>query len=408
MTSPRLSVVIASYRWPEALELSLASALAQTERAIEILVIEDGDDTASREVVAAADDERVRWLALDPPCGGQSGPNQLGIQNARAPIVAYLGHDDIWHRDHVATLLEVLGRGVDIAHATTVMLSEWEESEHVGLAGTEPWTLQTFVPPSSIAHAREGPRIVAWTPPAHDGRPIDYRFLADCHAAGATVGHTGQPTVVKFPAAWRRDSYVTRDVKPQRDLMRALDTDERTIERRLADVLASGVPGVWPAPPPYPPGVIADHTRRAKGLPALNRPTSRWSIDSVPPGPNWHEPEADLHGSFAWTHGDSRAWVRVDSPSSPRLGVRVAMSHVLSCEQLSGLVVDLDGDGVEMVRTDDRDDASVVFEGALDRPAAGGAVEVGIYAPGLRPAEVEVGSSDQRLLGVAVRDIEVY
>lgn len=408
MTAPRLSVVIASYCWPEALQLSLASALAQTERAIEVLVVEDGADTASRDVVARASDERVRWLALDPPCGGQSGPNALGIERARAPFVAYLGHDDIWHPTHVATLLAALGRGVDLAHATTLMLSHWEQPEQAGVAGSEPWNRTTFVPPSSIAHVRESPRIGQWTPPALDGWPIDYRFLADCYEAGATIGHTGVPTVVKFPAAWRRDSYVTRDVEPQEHLMRALSDDEGAIERRLADVLAAGTRGVWPAPPLYPPGVIADHTRRAKGLPALNHPTSRWTIDAVPPGPNWHGLEHDACGPFSWTYGDKRAWVRVDSPQSERLGVRLALSHVLSPDQVEALVVDVDGERVELSRVGSRDGAPVVLEGLLNRPAAGASVEVGVEAPGVTPAELVPGSKDQRSLGVAVREIEVY
>ena len=39
---PRVTVVIASYRWPEALRLSLQTALDQTVREIEVIVVEDG------------------------------------------------------------------------------------------------------------------------------------------------------------------------------------------------------------------------------------------------------------------------------------------------------------------------------------------------------------------------------
>lgn len=405
MSAPRLSVIIASYRWPEALELSLASALSQSEADIEVLVVEDGEDAASRDVVERAGDSRVRWMALDPPCGGQSGPNALGIERAHAPLVAYLGHDDIWHPEHASSLLEVLDSGVDMAHATTLMLSDWTEPEQTGIAGASAWTIDTFVPPSSLGHVRSGPRIAQWTPPAHDGRPIDYRFLADCQSLGARVGSTGRATVVKFPAAWRKDSYVTRDVTPQRDAVAALAQDLEAVSERVAQSLAAGVQGEWPAPPLYPPGVIADYTRRSKGLPALNHPTHRWTIDTVPPGANWHGHESDSLGAFSWTHGDKRAWVRVDRPQAAELTVRITLAHVVAEWQLDKLVLDVDGTEVELQRS--ASDPGLVLIGRLANTGASTAVEIGLTCPGVRPAETDPSSHDTRLLGVAVREIEV-
>ncbi|MEI2701747.1 MAG: glycosyltransferase [Baekduia sp.] len=404
---PRLSVLIASYRWPEALELSLASALAQTERRIEVLVIEDGEDTQSRDVVAAAADDRVRWLLNDPPSGGQSGPNALGIEQARAPFVAYLGHDDIWHPRHAGALLDVLDRGVDIAHAATLLLDDWDAPHQRAVSGIEAWTPETFVPPSSIGHVRSGRPIARWTPPAADGRPVDYRFLADCGAAGARIASTGSVTVAKFPAAWRRDSYVTRDVAPQRALVAALATDPGVLERRASACLADGVPSTVPAPPEFPPGVIADHTRRMKGLPALNHPTSRWAIDTVPAGPGWHGLERDAAGAFSWTCGGERAWVRVDHPGAADLRVRVVVAHVLAESQLEDLEIDVGGSIVTLAAVaPSRPGEAAVLEGPV-QSAAGRAVEVGIRSPGVRPASIDPGSPDERLLGIAIREIVV-
>ena len=210
LARPRVSVVIASYRWPEALRLSLAGALAQTVDQIEVLVIEDGADEASRRLVRELGDPRVHWLRRLPGSGSQAGPNALGRRCAAAPVVAYLGQDDVWDERHLESLLAGFSPGIDVVHAVTLYLEEPSAlpahasvpaaplpielgGGSLRLAGLSPWGPECFVPPSSLAHRRDSRAIGDWPDPSTTGWPVDYAFLLACHARTPALPARGPP-----------------------------------------------------------------------------------------------------------------------------------------------------------------------------------------------------------------------
>lgn len=404
--APRVSVIIASYRWPEALRTSVDSALAQTIEDIEVLVIEDGADRASRGVVREACDGRVRWACLAEGTGSQSGPNQLGRRRAQAPIVAYLGHDDVWHPEHLERLLSVLDPAADVAHAVTVLIGV-DEDRRLLLAGSRAWEPTTFVPPSSLAHWRDSPRIAPWTAPEQSGVPVDHAFLVLAHARGARFVTSGAATVFKHPASWRVDSYRTRDATPQQRVHERLRTEPRLGDQLVQAALAGGATGVLAAPPAAAPGVIADYNRRLKGLPARFGPSvTRWTPNPSLVFPGWHWMEEDQVGHFAWTGAQERALVRLDAPGEGALGVRIHLRQVLSPEQLTELKVDLDGSPVELTWSGDPA-GEIVLTGWLGRAARQATVEVGVRSPMHLASTRYPESTDERLLGVAVAEIEL-
>ena len=401
-----MSVIIASFQWPEALRTSLAGALAQTVEELEVLVIEDGTDRASRAVVRDAGDDRVRWMCLGHGTGSQSGPNTHGRRRARAPIVAYLGHDDVWHPDHLACLLAVLDRSTDAAHAVTLYLGA-DDDKRVLVAGSTPWEPSAFVPPSSVVHWRDSPRIGAWIAPDRTGMPVDYAFLMASHASGARFAASGAPTVFKYPAAWRLDSYRTRDATPQQRLYERLRAEPSLGQGLVSEAIAAGVPAVLAAPPPAPPGVIHDYSRRLKGLPARFAPrVTRWTPSPVLVFPGWHPPERDAVGSFAWTGPEERAVVRLDAPEHGEVGVRLVVRHALTETQLQRLVVDIDGAIVALTRTAGPNGATVLT-GWLGRRARDSTVEVGLTTAVALATTRFPQSTDYRVLGVAVSEIEL-
>lgn len=91
---------MATYNRSNVLPYSIASALNQTCSNIEILVIGDGCTDDSEKVVNDMADDRVRWIGLPENCGHQSGPNNVGLSEARGKYIAYLGHDDLWLPHH--------------------------------------------------------------------------------------------------------------------------------------------------------------------------------------------------------------------------------------------------------------------------------------------------------------------
>ena len=53
----------------------------------------------------------MKWINLARRGGSQSFPNNVGIAMARGEYIAYLGHDDVWTKDHLASLNATLTEG---------------------------------------------------------------------------------------------------------------------------------------------------------------------------------------------------------------------------------------------------------------------------------------------------------
>jgi glycosyltransferase involved in cell wall biosynthesis len=113
---PRVSVVIPTRNRVELLRTTLASVLSQTEPAVEVIVVDDesSDQTAPFLAAAAAADGRVR--AVPGRARGAGGARGTGLELARAPWVAFIDDDDLWHPDALALLLAA-ARGDELAVA---------------------------------------------------------------------------------------------------------------------------------------------------------------------------------------------------------------------------------------------------------------------------------------------------
>lgn len=104
---PLVSVVIPAYRCADTLPLSIDSALAQ-EVPLEVLVIDDCPDAPVDQVMAQYEgDCRVIYLR-NPRNLGAAETRNRGIQQAKAPYVAFLDADDLWRPGKLKKQLEAL------------------------------------------------------------------------------------------------------------------------------------------------------------------------------------------------------------------------------------------------------------------------------------------------------------
>lgn len=97
--APEISVVVPAYNARRWLGATLDSILAQQDVAIEVLVVDDGSNDGTADLVQEfeARDPRVRGLRTPVNCGGPAGPRNLGIEAARADWIALCDADDLWH-----------------------------------------------------------------------------------------------------------------------------------------------------------------------------------------------------------------------------------------------------------------------------------------------------------------------
>src|SRR4051812_12704913 len=91
------SVIIPIYNAEQYIAETLLSALAQTHRNIEIIVVDDGSTDGSAAVVKliAASDARVRLISQ--PNRGVAHARNCAIAEAQGEFIAPLDADDLWH-----------------------------------------------------------------------------------------------------------------------------------------------------------------------------------------------------------------------------------------------------------------------------------------------------------------------
>jgi len=86
---------------------AIESVLAQTMRAREVLVIDDGSEDLTGEVVRRFGPPVV---LLKQPWRGTAAAANLGVAHATSDLVAFLDHDDVWSPEKLALQTAELGR----------------------------------------------------------------------------------------------------------------------------------------------------------------------------------------------------------------------------------------------------------------------------------------------------------
>ncbi|HEX2416561.1 MAG TPA: glycosyltransferase family 2 protein [Micromonosporaceae bacterium] len=107
--NPEISVVIPTRNRPGLVTRAVRSALDQTFRDIEVVVVVDGPDDATSAALAAISDCRLRVVLSHRPQGAP-GARNWGIREARGKWVALLDDDDEWHPDKLAVQWELARR----------------------------------------------------------------------------------------------------------------------------------------------------------------------------------------------------------------------------------------------------------------------------------------------------------
>lgn len=104
MGDPLVSVIIPTYNRASLIGQSLKSALNQTYRNCEIIVVDDGSTDNTRQVVESFGSV-IRYIYKDN--SGPSVSRNVGIREAKGEYVAFLDSDDLWEPTKVAKQVDV-------------------------------------------------------------------------------------------------------------------------------------------------------------------------------------------------------------------------------------------------------------------------------------------------------------
>lgn len=126
-----VSVVIPTRGRPELLERALRSALAQTHRPIEIVVVVDGPDAETVALLRSMAEDRIRMIENPTPLGGPAARN-VGIRAARGEWIALLDDDDEWLPAKLERQLALLASVEQPAVASCRIITRTPHAEWVG------------------------------------------------------------------------------------------------------------------------------------------------------------------------------------------------------------------------------------------------------------------------------------
>jgi glycosyltransferase involved in cell wall biosynthesis len=101
-----VSAVIPTRNRPEIVCRAVRSALCQTYKNLEIVVVVDGPNPSTAEALAALQEPRLRVMTLTIPVGGSEARN-IGVRAARGEWIALLDDDDEWLPCKIATQVAI-------------------------------------------------------------------------------------------------------------------------------------------------------------------------------------------------------------------------------------------------------------------------------------------------------------
>ena len=127
---PRVSVIIPAYNVAWCVRRAVDSALAQSLREVEVIVINDGSTDETLQVLAAYGDA---IQVIDQVNGGMSHARNVGIRAARGQYVAFLDADDWWLPEKLARQIELMESRPEIGFCSTAARVENPQGELLNL-----------------------------------------------------------------------------------------------------------------------------------------------------------------------------------------------------------------------------------------------------------------------------------
>jgi len=245
-------VVVATYNRSNVLRHALESVQRSSLRDWEAVVVDDASTDDTADVVRSLRDPRIRLLRQRRNFGEQSGPNNLGVREARAPVVAFLNHDDLYFPDHLERSLAALERsGADLVWCLMagVRPASGEELragrarfEGFASAKSRRYKPSVYAPASGWVLRREmALALGGWRPASELLCEPSQDFLFRAWRAGYDLRQADHLGVLAIQSGLRPDVYRRREDEENAHYARLVAEDPGFRERILTRIAADGV-----------------------------------------------------------------------------------------------------------------------------------------------------------------------
>lgn len=130
-----VSVVIPNYNNEKYLKQCVESVLAQSYKNIECIVVDDGSEDNSVELLSNLNDKRL--IVLKKANGGLSSARNEGLKIAKGEYIAFLDSDDFWSRQKLENQMKVfVSKNPDLVFSNrnlvkkdSIIAYEWKSKE---------------------------------------------------------------------------------------------------------------------------------------------------------------------------------------------------------------------------------------------------------------------------------------
>ena len=382
------SVVIAAFNAAAWIAHTVRSALNQTYRDYEVIVIGDGCTDQTGDILKSNFGDSVRWKNLDHNSGGQSYPNNEGIRLSRGTHIAYLGHDDIWSPHHLERLAGVvLAKNPDFAVSGAVYHGP-PGSRYYNITGIfdDPRTAEKeFFPPSSFAHRRDVvDRIGFWRDPNLLRAPADCDFLLRAAGLGCGFVSTKTITVHKFAAGHRYLSYRLPSGLEQKRMLERLSApgEEARVLEEIQKDIADGADNSSIRHGNFDRFAAGDLYRRNRRTKGLEKPSlvvvdqpRRLAVERFPAGLDWYAVEEHpVHGSFRWSGPNPNPQYLLNLRLNGGFVLRIHVLAFADKDLADLLELEVDDRAVAFVRERSRAGTYILTVAPLAGPVADGLV----------------------------------
>ena len=136
---PTVSIVLPTYNRLPLLQQAVASVLAQSFRAWELIIVDDGSEDGTTDWVRTLTDPRIRLLASE-HCGRPARLRNEAIRHAHGAYIAFLDSDDLWQPDKLRTQLEALAVDPHARWGYTNHTLIDADSRALDIKKAKPWT----------------------------------------------------------------------------------------------------------------------------------------------------------------------------------------------------------------------------------------------------------------------------